>query len=199
MDRGAGALATRPRTERALQTILTSALFVSNVGLEERGQRVAQLRLAARQLRMRRDKADDESTKDWDTLRGIFIHTMRAYGANGSICEYALGLREELVSKTNSIGNATRQSLLDEQRDIVSKNLTQQFKYCSTSVNVTLEGLFECLSERYTSNTNSHQRANRDRFLRGMAWARLGCLRLHCMSLRACPIQWRRQVTMQNA
>ena len=169
------------RTERALQTILTSALFVSNVGLEERGQRVAQLRLAARQLRMRRDKADDESTKDWDTLRGIFIHTMRAYGANGSICEYALGLREELVSKTNSIGNATRQSLLDEQRDIVSKNLTQQFKYCSTSVNVTLEGLFECLSERYTSNTNSHQRANRDRFLRGMAWARLGCLRLHCM------------------
>jgi len=170
------------RTERALQTILTSALFYSSVGLEERGQRVAQLRLAARQLRMRRNSAEDESEKDWDTLRGVFIHTMRAYGADGIICEYALGLREKLVSKNNiAAGNVTRQSLLDEQRDIVSTNLTQQFKYCSTSVNDTLTGLFECLSGHYISTIGSHQRANRDRFLRGMAWARLGCLRLHCM------------------
>ena len=169
------------RTERALQTILTSALFVSTVGLEERGQRVAQLRLAARQLRMRRDNAEDESAKDWNTLRGIFVHTMCAYGADGMICEYALGLREELVSKNTTLGNVTRQSLFDEQRNVVSRNLTQQFKYSSTSVSVTLEGLFECLSEHYISNIGYHQRANRDRFLRGMAWTRLGCLRLHCM------------------
>ena len=130
---------------------------------------------------MRRDSAEDESAKDWNTLRGIFVHTMCAYGADGMICEYALGLREELVSKNTTLGNVTRQSLFDEQRNVVSRNLTQQFKYSSTSVSVTLEGLFECLSEHYISNIGYHQRANRDRFLRGMAWTRLGCLRLHCM------------------
>ena len=59
---------------------------------------------------MRRDKADDEHER-LDTLRGIFIHTMRAYGANGSICEYALGLRESCI-EDNSIGNATTTFLM---------------------------------------------------------------------------------------
>ena len=169
------------RTERALQTILTSALFVSTVGLEERGQRVAQLRLAARQLRMSRNSDEDSSRKDWDTLRGIFIHTMWAYGANGKVCEYALGLREDFTA-SDEMTTTTRQSLFDKQREIVNENLKKQFTYTSSSINETLEGLFSCLSEYYISSVEStSRRANRDRFLRGMAWARLGCLRLHCM------------------